>query len=98
MASIRELTRRATKLHAALQQRRGGGAGGVFVTLPNETPEALLARAAAAGRSGGLLVVPGTMDADEWERQAVAQQRALMVETSDYVKSLPTRPTFTVQR
>lgn len=55
MASIRELTRRATKLHAALQQqRRGGGAGGVFVTLPGETPEALLARAAAEGRTGGL--------------------------------------------
>lgn len=76
--SLGELRRRAQKLiGAAAARAQAGRVGGVLVLQPGEDTDAALARAEAAGRRGAVIVVPAVPSAEDWERQAVAHQRAL---------------------
>lgn len=72
----------STRKARLLAAERATGAlqrGGVLTLRDGETPEAALARAAAAGRSGSFLLMPPPVDADTWEREAAANQRELLV-------------------
>lgn len=69
----RDQRTRLERLQAAVAPPRGG----VIHMQTGETPEQAAARAIAAGRIGPFVVMPAPMSIDEWEREAIAQQRDL---------------------
>ena len=83
-------TRRA-RLLAAERVTGATRRGGVLVLQAGESAEDALTRAAAAGRTGPYLVMPGAMTEAEWEAAAILQQRALMIETRAHLEGLPVR-------
>lgn len=93
MASLGELRRRAQKLlSAAAARAQAGRVGGVLRLLAGETVDDGLARAAAAGRSGSVIVAPAELSIEDWEREAVEHQRVLAAQMESFTTTgrLPT--------
>ena len=62
---------------AELESTGDAAGGGVVQMLPNESADGAIARATANGGAGGVLLIPGPLTADEWERLAISQQAAM---------------------
>lgn len=63
---------------AELESAGDRAVGGVLEMLPGETADKAIARATANGGSGGVLLIPAPLTADEWEGLAVRQQAAFV--------------------
>jgi hypothetical protein len=61
--------------------------GGVVFALDGETIAQAVERAVRTGRIGPFIVMPPAQDADEWERETVAQQAALLRRAEVYLKT-----------
>ena len=62
---------------AELESTGDHAGGGIVQMLPNESADVAIARATANGRSGGVLLIPAPLTADEWVQLAISQQAAM---------------------
>lgn len=65
--------------------------GGVLTLREGESPEAALARAAAAGRLGPYLLMPPPLGESEWEAQTVRHQQDLAEQAKAHMAMLAER-------
>ena len=64
------------RLEARKARKHGGSA--TLEMLPGETPHEAVARAKAAGRQGGFLILPPPVTPEEWERSCATYHQWLM--------------------